>query len=55
VNEWRFGGQPVRTKVFVLVPTEVPRVDVAVIPLQSLRRSQPIADPYDVAALLEAN
>ena len=55
VNDWQFGDQHVRTKVFVLVPTEVTRVNVAVIPLSSLRRSQPPADPYDVAALLEAH
>ena len=54
VNDWLFGDQHVRTKVFVLVPTEVTRVN-AVIPLSSLRRSQPPADPYDVAALLEAH
>jgi Fe-S-cluster-containing dehydrogenase component len=54
VNDWQFGEQHVRTKVFVLVPTEVTHVDVAIIPLSSLRRSQPPADPYDVAALLEA-
>ena len=54
VNEWRFGDQQVRTHVFVLVPTEVAHVNVAVIPLGSLRRgSQPPADRYDVAALLE--
>ena len=54
VNDWRFGGQHVRTKVFVLVPTEVTHVNVAVIPLSALRRPpQPPADPYDVAALLE--
>ena len=54
VNDWQFGDQHVRTKVFVLVPTEVTRVDVAIIPVNSLRRaSQPPADPYDVAALLE--
>ena len=52
-NDWQFGDQLVRTKVFVLVPTEVTRVNVAVIPLNSLRRSRPPADPYDVAALLE--
>jgi Fe-S-cluster-containing dehydrogenase component len=55
VNDWQFGDQHVRTKVFVLVPTEVTRVNVAVIPLSALRRSQPPADPYDVAALLEAH
>jgi Fe-S-cluster-containing dehydrogenase component len=54
VNDWQFGDQRVRTKVFVLVPTEVTRVNVAVIPLSALRRSRPPADPYDVAALLEA-
>jgi hypothetical protein len=54
VNDWHFGAQPVRTKVFVLVPTEVTRVNVTVIPLSSLRQSQP-PDPYDVAALLEAH
>ena len=41
VNDWQFGDEHVRTKVFVLVPTEVTRVDVAVIPLNSLRRSPP--------------
>ena len=54
VNDWQFGDEHVRTKVFVLVPTEVTHVNVAVIPLSSLRRSPPAADPYDVAALLEA-
>src|SRR6188472_3366198 len=53
VNDWQFGDQLVRTKVFVLVPTEVTRVDVAIIPVNSLRRASPPADPYDVAALLE--
>ena len=55
VNEWRFGSELVRTKVFVLVPTEVPHVHVSVIPVHALgssRRARP--DPYDVAALLEA-
>lgn len=54
VNDWRFGDQHVRTKVFVLVPTEVTHVNVAVIPMSALRRG-PAADPYDVAALLESN
>ena len=54
VNDWQFGDQHVRTKVFVLVPTEVTHVNVALIPLSSLRRSQPPVDPYDVAALLDA-
>jgi Fe-S-cluster-containing dehydrogenase component len=56
INDWQFGEERVRTKVFVLVPTTVSRVDVPIIPLGSLRRdNRPPADPYDVAALLEAN
>jgi Fe-S-cluster-containing dehydrogenase component len=56
VNEWQFGSERVTTKVFVLVPTEVRRVDVGVIPLDSLRQpGRPQADPYDVAALLEGD
>ena len=39
VNDWQFGDQQVRTKVFVLVPTEVdPRRRGASIPLQLARR-----------------
>ena len=54
INEWQFGAQTVRTKVHVLVPTEITRVDVGLIPLHSLRRGvAPPNDPYDVAALLE--
>src|SRR3954451_22629378 len=54
VNDWQFGGQHVRTKVHVLVPTEITHVAVGLIPLSSLRRgSTPVPDPYDVAALLE--
>jgi Fe-S-cluster-containing dehydrogenase component len=53
VNDWQFGDQHVRTKVHVLVPTEITHVDVGLIPLRSLRRGSPPADPYDVAALLE--
>jgi Fe-S-cluster-containing dehydrogenase component len=54
VNDWQFGDQHVRTKVHVLVPTEITHVDVGLIPLSSLRSgSTPPADPYDVATLLE--
>jgi hypothetical protein len=54
INDWQFGDQHVRTKVHVLVPTEVTHVDVGLIPLSSLRSAaRPPADPYDVAALLE--
>ena len=54
MNAWQFGDQHVRTKVYVLVPTEITHVDIGLIPLSSLRGSTPAtADPYDVAALLE--
>jgi Fe-S-cluster-containing dehydrogenase component len=56
VNDWQFGEERVRTKVFVLVPTEVNRMQVPLIPLSSLRRTAHApSDPYDVASLLEAN
>ncbi|HUS20182.1 MAG TPA: 4Fe-4S dicluster domain-containing protein [Terriglobales bacterium] len=45
INEWRFGGEVVRTKVNVLVPANVERIDVR---LDSLAPT----DQYDVARLL---
>src|SRR6478609_5244047 len=54
VNDWQFGDQHVRTKVHVLVPTEVTHVAVGLIPLSSLRRgAPPPLEVCDVAALLE--
>lgn len=50
VNEWVFGEEVVRTKVYVVVPREVSRVHVDVIELRSRR---PASEPDDVAALLE--
>jgi hypothetical protein len=56
VNDWQFGDQQVRTKVFVLVPTEGIHMNVSVIPVRSLTRAAaPPGDPCDVAALLERN
>jgi len=56
INDWRFGGEHVRTKVFVLVPAEVNRVDVPVIPLHALKRATAVpADPHDVATILEGS
>jgi Fe-S-cluster-containing dehydrogenase component len=55
VNDWHFGNEHVRTKVFVLVPTEVTALNVSVIPLNALKPTKRMPpDPYDVAALLEA-
>ena len=54
VNDWQFGDQHVRTKVFVLVPTEVTRVERGGDSAQLAQATaRPPADPYDVAALLE--
>lgn len=54
INDWQFGDEHVRTKVYVLVPADVSRMDVPIIPMDSLRRPpRPASDPYDVAALLE--
>jgi Fe-S-cluster-containing dehydrogenase component len=48
INEFRFGDEVVRTKVFVVVPPEVKRVDIGLV---ELRKKRP--DPEDVAAMLE--
>ena len=52
VNEWRFGEENVRTKVFVVVPKGVERVDVDLVQIGGRRK---VAEPDDVAALLEEN
>ena len=49
VNEWVFGEEEVRTKVYVVVPPEVSKVHVDLV--QIGRRKK--AEPDDVAALLE--
>src|SRR6476660_3994538 len=48
VNEWQFGGEVVRTKVWVVVPAGVARVRGDLVPLGRA----PAAPPDDVAALL---
>jgi Fe-S-cluster-containing dehydrogenase component len=56
INEWVFGGEVVRTKVYVMVPPEVPRIDVGLIQIETNQATQdqrPATDDlYDVAALL---
>jgi Fe-S-cluster-containing dehydrogenase component len=62
INEWRFGGEVVRTKVYVIVPPEITRVDVDLVQISIDGRERApgpgemasIAptDPYDVAALI---
>jgi Fe-S-cluster-containing dehydrogenase component len=62
VNEWRFGQEVVRTKVYVMVPSHVSRMDVDLVQIDSTADSHAGApaglpgeanvDAYDVAALL---
>jgi Fe-S-cluster-containing dehydrogenase component len=47
IRDWRFGGETVRTKVNVLVPRNVQRIDVSIEQLGVTR-----TDEYDVANLL---
>jgi len=47
IREWMFGGEVVKTKVNVMVPREIQRVDVGV-----ARLSGSQTDEYDVAGLL---
>ena len=52
VNEWKFGAEVVHTKVYVMVPPEVTRVDIGLIQIETTAAALP-SDPYDVALMLE--
>jgi Fe-S-cluster-containing dehydrogenase component len=52
VNEWKFGAEVVHTKVYVMVPPELTRVDIGLIQIQTTAAALP-SDPYDVALMLE--
>jgi Fe-S-cluster-containing dehydrogenase component len=52
INEWKFGGEIVRTKVYVMVPAEVKRVDIDLVQIAGTAAALP-RDPYDVALMLE--
>ena len=52
INTWRFGDEVVKTKVYVMVPREVERVDVGLVQLTPTPAPLP-HDPYDVALMLE--
>jgi Fe-S-cluster-containing dehydrogenase component len=52
INSWKFGGEEVRTKVYVMVPRAVERVDVKLVQLTATPVALP-EDPYDVALMLE--
>jgi hypothetical protein len=52
VNTWKFGGEVVRTKVYVMVPREVERVNIDLVQIAPTPAPLP-RDPYDVAEMLE--
>ena len=52
INSWKFGKEEVRTKVFVIVPRAVERVNVDLVQISGTPAALP-ADPYDVALMLE--
>lgn len=62
VNEWQFGGETVRTRVYVMAPPRVPRIEVGLIQIDGLDEgAEPAAvnarapeadDAYDIAVLL---
>jgi ferredoxin len=52
INSWKFGNDEVRTKVYVMVPREVERVDIDLVQIAPTPSALP-EDPYDVALMLE--
>jgi len=52
VNSWKFGEEEVHTKVFVIVPREIERVNVGLVQISPTPAALP-EDPYDVAMMLE--
>jgi Fe-S-cluster-containing dehydrogenase component len=52
INSWRFGGEEVRTKVYVMVPREVERVNIDLVQITPTPAPLP-EDPYDIALMLE--
>ena len=52
VNSWKFGAEEVKTKVYVMVPREVTRVEIGLVQIHSASSSLR-NDPYDVALMLE--
>jgi Fe-S-cluster-containing dehydrogenase component len=53
VNVWRFGNEVVRTKVFVMLPSEAPTIHIDVVRGRTAARSPESVRTDDVAALLE--
>jgi Fe-S-cluster-containing dehydrogenase component len=53
INSWRFGNEEVKTKVHVMVPREVTKVEIGLVQINTTPPALP-NDPYDVALMLEA-
>lgn len=53
INEWQFGNERVRTKVFVVVPRKTERVHVDLVQIRGTGKAPPQVPAGDVAALLE--
>jgi hypothetical protein len=54
VSDWHFGAEPVKTKVYVMVPREIKSVDIGLVQIEnssSAINSDPF-DQYDVASIL---
>ncbi|HKV42443.1 MAG TPA: 4Fe-4S dicluster domain-containing protein [Blastocatellia bacterium] len=56
INEWRFGGEHVKTKVHVMVPRGVESVQAGLVQIEksSATINSTPSDPYDVASILGA-
>jgi len=52
INSWKFGAEEVKTKVYVMVPREVKRIEIGLVQIRSTPQALP-SDPYDVALMLE--
>ena len=52
INSWKFGAEEVKTKVYVIVPREVKRIEIGLVQIRSTPQALP-SDPYDVALMLE--
>ena len=52
VNSWKFGADEVKTKVYVMVPREVTRVEIGLVQIHTTPSTLQ-SDPYDVALMLE--
>jgi Fe-S-cluster-containing dehydrogenase component len=52
INSWKFGKEEVKTKVYVMVPREVKKVEIGLVQINTTPSALP-NDPYDIALMLE--